>query len=110
MKNYSSDQATFFHCSVVLRSPHKLIVGVLSGGHGVSMDILTELWLCSPISNKIQHTLYFDTFLSDQQKCISAFKLQSVGLDHTAQPSLPTGISEPQLSLTLDPITCSDEC
>ena len=35
------------------------------GGSGVSMGTLTDLWLCSPVCNKLRCTVYSDTFLPE---------------------------------------------
>ena len=88
-KHDSSDQATFFHFSVVQILCSRAHCWYFRLWTGVSMGTLTGLQLCSPICNKLRCTVYPDTFLSEPASTSSAIWARvPLLLDQTTQASL----------------------
>ena len=89
-KRDSSDQVTFFHCSVSSSDAHVPIVGTIGSGQGsAGAPWLVCGYTCSPICNKLWCTVYSDTYQSEQALTSSAIWAILAHLwDRTTQASL----------------------
>ena len=117
----SSDQASFFHCSVVQFWCSRAHCRCFQQWTDVSMGTLTGLWLHSPICNKLWCTVCSDTYLLEPALTFSAIWATVACLIRPCGPAFSPHVHQwaltahdlvaIQRSSILGPLlTCTDHC